>query len=104
MDFHIQVNKIILNQPGLMATEKILSDEELVKVPVHLLFTTRDAYFSEIRQVYTDHPLFFSHIHTSSWEDRMQLVYLLFEFQKGRESRFYHLITNLPREIDYLVF
>ena len=32
------------------------------------------------------------------------LTYLLFEYQKGAESKWYHLIRNLPKEIDYVVF
>lgn len=37
-----------LKYPGLIATEKILSNTVLVKVPVQSLLTTREAFLSDI--------------------------------------------------------
>lgn len=37
---------------GLIATEKILSNETLVRVPVKLLFNTKDAFLSELEPMF----------------------------------------------------
>ncbi len=89
---------------GLIATQKILTDEIVLRIPKNLLLNTKKAFFSELRPIFLNHPTFFSSYHTSSWEDHMLLLYLLKEYSKGEESEFYHLIANLPRDIDYLIF
>ena len=89
---------------GLVATDKILSDEIVVRIPRPLIFTTRKAYFSELKAIFLDNKTFFSPYYTSSWEDHMLLVYLIHEYSKGQQSEWYHLIANLPQDIDYVVF
>ena len=89
---------------GLIATEKIITEEIIVKMPRELLLTTKKAFFSDVRQVFLDNPKFFSPYLTNNWEDRMLLVFLLHEHQKGEASSWYFLLSNLPRDIDYVVF
>jgi len=89
---------------GLMATQKIITDEIMLHVPQSLLLNTKKAYFSELKTLYRENPVFFSAYYTASWEDHMLLVFLLKEYSKGEDSEFYHLIANLPRDIDYVVF
>ena len=89
---------------GLIATDKIVTDEIVVRIPRHLILSTKIAFFSEVRPVFLDHPKFFSPYFTSTWEDHMLLVYLLYEYSKGEKSNWYHLLNNLPRDIDYVVF
>mmetsp|Transcript_4225 Transcript_4225/g.3548 ORF Transcript_4225/g.3548 Transcript_4225/m.3548 type:complete len:113 (+) Transcript_4225:307-645(+) len=76
----------------------------MVKIPRDLLLTTKKAYFSEAKHIFQENPKFFSPYHTGSWEDRMLLVYLLIEHKKGEKSLYYHLLENLPRDLDYVVF
>ena len=89
---------------GLIATDKIVTDEIVVRIPRQLILSTKTAFFSEVRPVFLDHPKFFSPYFTSTWEDHMLLVYLLYEYSKGEKSSWYHLLNNLPRDIDYVVF
>ena len=89
---------------GLIATQKVFSDEIILRVPCNLILNTRKAFFSELRQVFYDNPSFFSVYQTSQSEDHMLLVYILSEYSKGEASEYYHLISNLPRDIDYIVF
>jgi len=89
---------------GLIATEKIITEELIVKMPRELLLTTKKAFFSDVRKVFLDNPKFFSPYLTSNWEDRMLLVFLLYEHQKGEASSWYYLLSNLSRDIDYVVF
>ncbi|CAD8180560.1 unnamed protein product [Paramecium pentaurelia] len=93
-----------LKYPGLIASEKILSNETLVQVPRDLLLTTRHAFESPLKQMFLDHPQFFSNQFQSSWEDHQLMAFILYEYQRGPESEWHLLISNLPRDIDYLVF
>ena len=51
-----------------------------------------------------ENPKYYAKRFTKDWEDRILLTYLLYEYQKGKKSRWFNLIRNLPREIDYAVF
>jgi hypothetical protein len=55
-------------------------------------------------RVFEQNPKYFAKRFSGDWEDHILLTYLLYEYQKGKESRWYHLIRNLPREIDYAIF
>lgn len=57
-----------------------------------------------VYRVFEENPKFYAKTFSSDWEDRILLTYLLFEYQKGKKSKWYHLIRNLPKEIDYVVF
>ncbi|CAD8083112.1 unnamed protein product [Paramecium sonneborni] len=109
----LQINKVKyaifqtkngLKYPGLIASEKILSNETLVSVPKDLLLTTRHAFESPLKQMFLDHPQYFSNQFYSSWEDHLLLAFILYEYQRGPQSQWHLLISNLPRDIDYLVF
>ena len=89
---------------GLVATDKVIADEIVVRIPRPLIFTTKRAYFSELKGIFLENKTFFSPYYTSSWEDHMLLVYLIHEHSKGQQSDWYHLIANLPEDIDYVVF
>ena len=93
-----------LPYPGLVATEKIITDEIIVQVPRKLILSTKKAFFSDINHIFVENPKFFSPSQASMWEDHVLLVFLLYEHQKGQKSQWYHLINNLPKDIDYLVF
>lgn len=51
-----------------------------------------------------EHPEYFCKEFDANWEDHILLAFILYEFGRKRDSEWYHLITNLPREIDYVVF
>ncbi|CAK91275.1 unnamed protein product (macronuclear) [Paramecium tetraurelia] len=89
---------------GLKTIEKIESDSILVSVPRELMLTTKIAYFSDIQEIFDAYPQFFSQHCAGGWQDRILLTYLLYQSQLGRQSQWYHLIANLPRDIDYLIF
>jgi len=99
--FHLKNN---LPYHGLIATQKVITDEIILRVPCNLILNTRKAFFSNLRQVFYDNPQFFSVYRTSQYEDHMLLVYILAEYAKGEQSEYFHLIENLPRDIDYIVF
>ncbi|KRX04066.1 hypothetical protein PPERSA_12513 [Pseudocohnilembus persalinus] len=44
---------------GLMATEKILTNEIFIKIPVDSLLTTKKCHQSDIQQIFEENPLFF---------------------------------------------
>ena len=48
--------------------------------------------------------MYFAKRFTSDWEDRIILTFLLYEYQKGKNSKWYNLIRNLPKDIDYAIF
>ena len=52
MDFLIMDWLVIFNLYFRLATEKILSNETLVRVPVKLLFNTKDAFLSELEPMF----------------------------------------------------
>lgn len=86
---------------GIMAKEKIYENEILLKVPRNLILSTKIAYFSEIKLVFDENIDFFCDL---SWEDKILLTFLLYENTKMEKSEWFHLIKNLPRDIDYLAF
>lgn len=55
-------------------------------------------------RIFVENPAFFAKRFTSDWEDRILLTFLLYEYQKGKDSRWFNMIRNLPRDIDYAVF
>ncbi|CAK62992.1 unnamed protein product (macronuclear) [Paramecium tetraurelia] len=93
-----------LRYPGLIATEPIKSKDTLVSLPKELLLTTRHAFESPLKQVFMEFPQLFSPKFLPQWEDYQFLAFLLYEYQKGPESKWHLLISNLPRDIDYAVF
>ena len=93
-----------LEYTGIFAKEEINSDQILMEIPQKLLLTTRHAWFSPMREVFKQHLDFFSPHRASGWEDRMLLTYLIYEYSRGKESEWYYLLDNLPREIDYVIF
>ncbi|CAD8110312.1 unnamed protein product [Paramecium sonneborni] len=93
-----------LSYLGLQTIDKIEKDSILVSVPKQLMLTTKIAYFSEIQEIFDAFPQFFSQHCAGGWQDRILLTYILYQSQLGRQSQWYHLISNLPRDIDYLIF
>lgn len=93
-----------LEYTGVYATEEIPSDQILMEIPRNLLLTTRDAWFSPLRDIFKKYPDYYSPYRSSSWEDRMLLTYIVYEHGRGKDSKWYYLIENLPKEIDYAIF
>ncbi len=54
--------------------------------------------------MFEENPKFFYKQFTQDWEDHILLAFLLYEYQKGPKSEWYHLIRNLPKDIDYAIF
>lgn len=68
------------------------------------MLTTRDAYLSEIKLIFQENPEYFSNKFVSEWEDHIFIAFLLYEHLKGPDSRFYHIILNLPKDQEYVIF
>jgi hypothetical protein len=73
-------------------------------VPRECLLTTRVAYLSDIKKVFQQNTHFFHKKFNDSWEDHILLFFILYEFQKSRNSQWFNLIRNLPKELDYVIF
>lgn len=92
-----------LSYEGIMSTEALNPNEMLIRVPRNLLLTTRDAYMSEISQILKENPEKFW-LNEEIDEDSILVLFILHEFQKGKTSKFYHLILSLPKDQDILCF
>ena len=88
---------------GLVALEPLAPSEIIIKVPKNLILDTKNAYKSEIFNIFQENKEFF-------WDDNdideglVLTVYILYEYQKGEKSELYHLIKNLPRDLDIMQF
>lgn len=88
---------------GIIATENLLPNELIIKIPRNLLLNSRHAYLSEIKEIYKENPENFWNYDEID-QDLVLIVFILYEFQKGKNSEFYHLINTLPRDQDVLPF
>ena len=86
---------------GLIATEPVGPNEELLRIPRKLILTLTDSYNSELKGFIDKNPQYFSPDASWTWEFRIVALYTLSEYKKERNSRFYHFINNLPRDIDF---
>lgn len=93
-----------LEYPGMVATEDIHSDQILMEIPREMLLTTRQAWFSPVRSIFQENPDYFSPNRAYAWEDRMLMMFLIYEHSRGKDSPWYHLLENLSRDIDYVIF
>jgi len=89
---------------GLLTSEKILPGQPILQVPRDLILTTTDAYFSELKDLFEKNIEYFLPSVSWAWEYRMLIIYMLYEHAKGKSSKWYQMIANLPHEIDYLCF
>jgi hypothetical protein len=89
---------------GFMAEKDIDPGSQLIRVPRECLLTTRVAYLSDIKKVFQQNTHFFHKKFNDSWEDHILLFFILYEFQKSRNSQWFNLIRNLPKELDYVIF
>lgn len=88
---------------GMVSTDNINPLETLIRVPKHLMLSTRDAYMSELMPVFQENPDYFWNFDEID-EDLVLIVFILHEFSKGKDSKFHHLISTLPRDQDVLCF
>jgi hypothetical protein len=86
----------------MLVTEDIGKDEVIIKVPGREVITTKKAFFSDLAEIWYEHPeVFGKHIHDG--EDQMLHAFILHEIQKGEKSRFYQMIKMWPRDTDILM-
>ncbi|CAD8091646.1 unnamed protein product [Paramecium sonneborni] len=93
-----------LKYPGLIATETIVPNDNLVTLPRETLLTTRQAFESPLKPMFLEYPQIFSPQFIPSWQYNIILTFLLYEYQKGPESKWHLLINNFPKDIDYAVY
>ncbi|CAK65712.1 unnamed protein product (macronuclear) [Paramecium tetraurelia] len=93
-----------LKFPGFIATEPIVPNDTLVTLPRETLLTTLQAFESPLKPMFLEYPQFFSPQFHSQWEYHQILAFLLYEYQRGTDSKWYYMIVNFPRDVDYAVF
>jgi len=86
---------------GLLVTDDLSPNETLLKVPRSLFLTSRHAYLSELQKIFQENSEKFWYY--DEIEEYMVLtVFLLHEYGKGQNSKFFKLISNLPKDQDVL--
>ncbi|EAS04524.1 hypothetical protein TTHERM_00237390 (macronuclear) [Tetrahymena thermophila SB210] len=104
LEFGLFTAKNGFQYEGFRATEEINPSDILIKVPRKLILNTRTCMFSDIQKVVKENLNFFTAKKGGLVEDHIMLVYLLRQYQLGKASPWYHLISNLSRYIDTVDF
>ncbi|KAL4502976.1 hypothetical protein ABPG72_014205 [Tetrahymena utriculariae] len=104
LEFGLFTAKNGFQYEGFRAAEEINPSDILIKVPRKLILNTRTCMFSDIQKVVKENLKFFTAIKGGLVEDHIMLVYLLRQYQLGKVSPWYHLISNLSRYIDTVDF
>lgn len=86
----------------MLALKDIGNKEILVKVPSKHIINTKKAFYSELEEIYYDHPQLFSKSKNDG-EDMLIHAYILFEIQKGEKSQYHQMIKNWPKDADILM-
>ncbi len=90
-----------LHYSGLIATEEILTHDVFFQIPKEMILNTKIAYFSEIRSIFEENSWDFI-IDNNLHADYILLFFILFEYQKGKDSEWYHYISTLPKDQGFL--
>lgn len=88
--------------PGMIATEDIGKDEVMIKVPAHMVLSTKVCFKSEIAFIFYDHPDIFGK-HVPDGEDNVLNTYILYELGKGDKSFWKPMFDVWPRNTDILM-
>lgn len=88
---------------GIVASEKILPNRTLMRIPKELVLSTRNAYHSELRIIFEENQEFFWK-RVAVDEDLVLILFILYEINKGKNSEFYFLLSSLPKEQDLFAF
>ncbi|KAM3139694.1 hypothetical protein pb186bvf_008152 [Paramecium bursaria] len=89
---------------GLKATNYLPSNCEIVKIPFDLLITCSVAYKSELQNIFDQNPRYFLNNSQIECQRRILIIFLLFQFQIGSQSKWYHYIKNLPKDVETFSF
>lgn len=106
-DNGIRLNKVLypcrypLGYMGIVATENVGPHETVVSVPNNLLITTRVAENSELGDLFREYDEFFDE-DEGYYEDMVLVTYLIWEKNKGEQSKWFHFIRNQPKEYGVL--
>ena len=84
---------------GLMTTDTVFPNELLIKVPKNLLLSSYNAYLSDLKVIYNENFEIFDDDGDID-ENLVLIIFILYEFQKGKNSQYYHLISSLPKDQD----
>ena len=85
----------------MVATSDIAKGEVIIKVPSRHIISTRAAFYSDLNQIYFDHPEVFGK-HKSDGEDMILHSFMLREIQKGDKSQYSPMIKMWPKDTDIL--
>ena len=72
----------------LLAIDEINNKEVIVSVPSKHIINTKKAFYSELEEIFYEHPKVFSKTKTDG-EDMILHAFLLLEIQKGTESQYH---------------
>lgn len=85
-----------------MATEDIGRDEIMIKVPAHVIISTKACFKSEFKKVFFENPQIFGrHVHDA--EDNILNAFILYELAKGEKSFWKPMFDIWPRDTDILM-
>ena len=59
---------------------------------------------SKIQTIFLENPEFYADKKGFAREDNIIITFLLYEAMRSEKSEWFHLISNLPRDIDILCF
>ena len=86
----------------MVATEDIGKNEVIIKVPSKHIISTRAAFYSDLSEIFYNHPELFGK-HIQDGEDMMVHAFMLHEIQKGKDSQYYQMIKMWPKDTDILM-
>ena len=90
-----------LRYTGLIVTEDLLTHEVFLQLPKQLVLNTRTAYLSEINIVFQENKDDFIY-NNEICDDYLLLFFILFEYQKGKESEWFNYISTFPKDQGFL--
>ncbi len=86
---------------GLINTDNFYENEVIFKVPTSVILNTRAAFLSEIQVILDENPDVFM-FEGEFYHEYLLLFFILYEFQKGKDSIWFNYINTLPKELDFL--
>lgn len=86
---------------GLIVTDDLSTNEIFFRVPKNLILDARTAYNSEINIIFQENEAEFR-VEDGICDDYLLIFYILFENQKGKNSKWFHTISAFPKNQGFL--
>jgi len=88
--------------PAMLALEDIEKNETIIKVPSREIINTKKAFYSELEEMFYEHPELFSKT-LNDGEDMILHSFILHEIQKGKDSIYHQMIKMWPKDTDIVM-